>query len=285
MEIASNPINIYNTIALDDLVANLMIDCADIEVFSGDGCPEIVCSMCLTSLQQAYSFQKQIKRSDNVLKELADQTTDSNDAVLEIEIEGCSIQDENLNLSDDEAAIEETKPTVRADKSDNDEDDCTMPRWMLPKYNPNQPHRFYCCLCTDTFETRQQRQQHATDVHCINPNKPLFHEGRLTHSCTVCREVAFSTAVGLDSHLKSKTMIVCPECGKQFNRSTLYKHTKTHQKQKERSLIPKTKREFLPCQYCGKFFAPDRLKYHIARHINGMDYECAHCGKKFKKKR
>jgi hypothetical protein len=303
MEIASSPINIYKTMVLDDVVANLMIECADIEVCTGDGCPEIICVTCLTSLevllllsafrtdfyakifQHAYSFQKQIKRADNILKELADQAMGDDDgveAIKEIEIERMDYKYEYQINTVADLQIEETKPVIT--KKDDD-DDGGMPRWTLPIYAPTQSNLLYCCMCTETFETRQLRQQHAADVHHISPHKPLYFQGRLTHSCTVCREVAFTSATALDSHLKSKMTILCSECGKPFNRSTIYKHMKVHERQKQRELIPKAEKEFVSCQICGKSILAEKMNEHLERHMNVKCFECAHCAKTFTRKR
>jgi hypothetical protein len=203
---------------------------------------------------------------------------------MEIKLDECVIKEECPNSPIEEPTIVETKTVIPKSELDDDEHNNTLPRWMLPKFTPEKVE-FYCCMCTDTFDTRQLRQQHATKIHGIDPSKVVSIKGKSMHACTVCREVAFTTAAALDSHMRSKMKTVCAECGRSFPRKTIYKHLKRHEQAKKKMQQPVKSKEFLQCQYCERYFAPDRLPYHVARHINGQDYECAHCGKTFKLKR
>jgi hypothetical protein len=69
---------IYRTEAANDLVANLIIDLADVECSSDDNLPDAICEICVDGLEKAYEFRKLIRKSDVMLRDMfeAEQNTE-----------------------------------------------------------------------------------------------------------------------------------------------------------------------------------------------------------------
>ncbi len=97
----SSKVNIFETVASDDVVANLIIDLADVDCELGDQMPNGICESCLSELGKAHAFRKLVRGSDSKLRNLMEDLMGSQADTDEEEIEIVVKQNE-----DDEAENE-----------------------------------------------------------------------------------------------------------------------------------------------------------------------------------
>jgi Zinc-finger associated domain (zf-AD) len=98
----SSKVNIFESLSSDDVVANLIIDLADVDCAPDDQMPNGICETCLDGLEKAHSFRKMIRGSDSKLRDLMEDLMGSQADTDEEEIEIVVKQNEDGEEQDTE---------------------------------------------------------------------------------------------------------------------------------------------------------------------------------------
>jgi len=147
-----------------------------------------------------------------------------------------------------------------------------------------------CQLCSSTFTTKQNLDDHRTNLNCLK-----------TFKCDQC-DTAFRKETYLIKHRETHNeikMYKCDYCQKMFkSRCSAIKHSKTHENlvqlfprddcgkafREETNLIKHRKThneiEMYKCDYCQKTFkSRSRAIVHKKNHEGEFDYRCQYCAK------
>uniref|UniRef100_A0A3P8UJB7 Zinc finger protein 271-like n=1 Tax=Cynoglossus semilaevis TaxID=244447 RepID=A0A3P8UJB7_CYNSE len=141
----------------------------------------------------------------------------------------------------------------------------TALKYHLRTHTVERP--FQCTWCMDTFETKEELEQHSLKHRKFRKERP--------YTCTRC-DYAFPTLPELTEHMNThegEQPSCCPICGRTFlNKNKLEKHLSIHTGERPHL-----------CSVCGNGFpSAASLKLHVNIHTGEKPFQCSQCSKAFR---
>lgn len=243
------------------------------KVWANDGLPGKICRLCLTEVDQAFSFRERVKRSDISLRQILKANKKTGSEMVDVKAEPDEVMDvEYLEFDGDFPEADQYSETDEKQNNVDERDSAIMNVKCELDENVQQ---FKCDECFQCFRDKRTLVRHR-----------YVHMGK-QFKCTKC-EKAFSRPDKLTAHMrkhvenectaeedKKKTVpgapYECHKCGDHFN---IKKLLRTH------FYDSKCAMQF-ECGKCHKVFA-NRKNYlrHKATH-NDKTYSCHLCDKKY----
>jgi Zinc-finger associated domain (zf-AD) len=224
-------VKIFESTAIGDLVANILIDFANVSVNQTDELPHIICSCCLDQLIKCREFQKLVIQNDHTLANLSEKSQDEiektiNEPLIRIEkvkkTEGSTIV--KLEMTEDfgTESLELEDNIETQFSSSEDEDDFPIeeevPEDLVEELQP----RFLCCCCPLHFSEEHEMIKHLKNDHHTIRSKlniaPVDKDPDLVKQCEMCFKY-FDGMKQLEEHqaqfIDSEQ---CVECGEFYQR-------------------------------------------------------------------
>ncbi|XP_028160489.1 zinc finger protein 32-like [Ostrinia furnacalis] len=244
--------NMFNIFSKEDkvMISTKLMLIAKIEIYSDDGLPTMICSKCLTLLNNCLDFIDLCRVSDQQLRaslknklELTNHQTDTYDSV--------NSDDDSMKIeqnSTDEGTIYDSKVIAKIPKN-------------IDKKKRGKKQQ--CSICGRVMSSSYRLKTHL-----------VTHSGTRPYSCPHCGK-HFSLPENLKVHLRTHTgekPLSCLICGESFAQSSgLIAHRRKHTGQ-----LP------YQCKLCPRSFRTiGHLQYHTKRHTGEKKFECDTCGRGF----
>jgi Zinc-finger associated domain (zf-AD) len=196
-------VKIFEFKAMGHLVADILIDFANINVDQSDDLPHIICISCFENLVKCREFKKLVVQNQTALADLA-----------------------KASPADVERIIAE--PLVRIEKVEiefplespysEDEDEFGTEEEVVPveQVKAVQP-RFLCCCCPLQFDEEYEVIQHMKTDHAAIRSKiniaPAAREFDEVKQCELCFKFIFGFDKLLEHQAQYKNCKQCFECG------------------------------------------------------------------------
>ncbi|XP_063708215.1 zinc finger protein 260-like [Culicoides brevitarsis] len=255
--------------------------CCDVQVWENDGLPAKICQLCLTEVEQAFTFRERVKRSDISLRQILRSTktvvkAEPNE-VMEVEyleFEGGFQDADQFSDAEEKSSPEESKENaVLANvKCELDEyqtqfkctecGQCFRDKRTLVRHGyVHMPKQFKCTQCDKSYNRPDKLTAHMrthTNYECSAEEEARKTVPGAPYECEKCGET-FKAKRSLRTHFydsKCAMQFECQTCHKVFaNRKNYFRHRATHE-------TP----EFA-CNLCdNKFMRSYELKRHLKEH-------------------
>jgi Zinc finger, C2H2 type len=242
--------------------------------------PHCILSSIFGRFQQAYSFKRLIKRSDDILKEMADQQTveylipDKEEIDPEPQLLDSSIiMYEEEAIEPDSYVTLKIEPDTESGADGGDEE--LLPRWMTKPMPETSDSTLSCCMCSEVFDDDISLKVHCSTEHDVDPNAEPPRKRNMKYACRICNQKVFACLGQLQKHQKAFAKTICSMCGLSFLQSKLQKHMVLKHG-------PKKPIEHVLCQICNTYVRTTQFSVHRKAHVGELKYECDVCGKKFR---
>jgi Zinc-finger associated domain (zf-AD) len=216
-------VKIFESTAIGDLVANILIDFANVNVTQNDDLPHIICNTCLDQLIKCREFQKLVIQNDSTLANLAEKSPDEiHKSIAEplIRIEKLKKCEEStivqLDMTEDfhteniDGAI-----SIESSSSSEDEDDFPIEQDMPEKPVEAHQPRFMCCCCPLQFGEEHEMIKHLKTEHAAIRSRlniaPVDKDPDLVKQCEMCFKY-FIGRIKLEEHQARFSQAKCEQC-------------------------------------------------------------------------
>jgi Zinc-finger associated domain (zf-AD) len=222
-------VKIFESTAFGDLVANILIDFANVNVAPNDELPHIICNLCLDYLLKCREFQKLVIQNDSTLAKLAEKTPDEIERTLTqplIRIE--KVKDEPPTIVQLEVTEDLDPAVVPADSKDvyeissessssEDEDDFPIEEEVIENQVEAEPPRFLCCCCPVQFTEEHDMVKHLKTEHFKIRSKlniaPVDKDPDEVKQCEMCFKYCVGIEKLMEHQLQFRNSKQCVECG------------------------------------------------------------------------
>ncbi|XP_012552847.2 zinc finger protein 729 [Bombyx mori] len=252
----------YSIFTMDNAVqlAEMVMECARIKVYEGDGLPDKICSECIQKLSSAYIFKQQCERADQELRRNyvpppgfsvspAPTSRQSNDSAISTQTDSSNVK----NSASDGKLTNVQRSRKRSIDSDNTSTS------SVPKSQTGNSKRIEELRRTSK-RAKVQPKYFQVDSDCDDVASPI----------------SFAESGGTDTEecpVKNKSYS-CSVCNKDFKSGlSLSNHSRIHKNDSVGEYVPHDtpnklrsdvkEEEPLTCQKCGKSF---KLKIMLNRH-------------------
>ncbi|XP_019872965.2 zinc finger protein 726 isoform X2 [Aethina tumida] len=270
--------------------------CTAIEVFSGDGMPQLLCTSCRNLTQLAYNFKTNAKKADDCLKLFLATGQLNKPQLKPVQPPGESelpspdknlgkflklandsgqpkkvIKSEIITLSFDNNSGEQVSQSIEIqgehdaeiDSMEVDMQEDSQESFHVQKESQVRSNIYSCTECDRSFPLKQ-----LLDLHMINHNRERHFK------CDQC-DKKFFNKFDLKKHQTTHNddrPYTCVVCEKTFNRETqLRRHEKVHYD------APK-----FNCTECQRvFLTKHHFDVHMEKHRKKRPFECKKCNKSF----
>uniref|UniRef100_A0A8D8DVC9 Zinc finger protein 84 n=1 Tax=Culex pipiens TaxID=7175 RepID=A0A8D8DVC9_CULPI len=226
--------------ALNEVVANMIIDCFSVLVSEQDGYSPWMCGPCLTRLEDCYLLRSQYVESCRKVDERSTQESQNVEELPESIIEEESIIDEESIIEEEiiaEEVVQEYKipetPSESAGETDSEQSSSEFQKDV--HYKVIDVDGVCCCECNEMFSDEASLIQHSENDH--RPESTELKTGML--QCDICYAM-FSTNGRLQRHTKrrySRVLYECLECQAIFrSNARLQTHLIKHDRKSSRAL-------------------------------------------------
>lgn len=200
---------------------------------------------------------------------IKNETVDSDEETMEN-----TVGEVVTNTQDGEAADIKRKRSRKTDKgNDSSEISDKKTTGLKPRDIKNRPDKFYCEICSRSFETLAALTMHMR----THSNEIISKES--SFRCEICLK-HFATAKTLKSHRivhVDECPFSCDHCEMKFKRKT---KLKAHMDRIHLGVYKK-----YPCHLCEKIFNTSvALNYHLVGHTDECNFKCSSCDRLFKHK-
>jgi hypothetical protein len=259
--ISHTRLNIFDSDSESLNINTKITNCIGIIISENDYLPKVLCSDCVSNVENFNRFKIESLRITAMLLELFNKSTSNSNKVLpespinnilepEIQIE---TDDSKLNLVPvkRKSSIKTKKVLTKKKRS----------------VNTIEISGFPCNHCDAHFASYIESIKHVRLVHKkVSKNKSTLSSKNVKNN-----DVEKVKKERKQYKKRPKQILKCHFCDKQYERkSKLVVHIQSHIY------------EPLPCSYCNKIFKRyNDLKYHIKRHEKAYDHICYYCGKGF----
>ncbi|EFA00551.1 zinc finger protein 239 [Tribolium castaneum] len=276
----SKSINIFTKGRSEELISDLIMNFAYVEVFEDDDLPKTICQVCLKHLRDIYDFKDLIIRSDERLR--AKQDVSSGSEYSEESLDDNSKYQPIVQIS-------EGAPVTFDSDNDKNNESVGLEDGLLSKDEPKRRREYKCDQCAHSYKNRYSLILHKTT-----------HTGKFPHNCDICKK-GFPTNWAMNVHRRihfEDRPFKCENCDKSFkSKSAQIIHRKIHLgiKRYHCKICAKgfiqigglraheythTDEKPLICEFCGKYYTSKRaLDRHFRNHKGDPSQPCPICGK------
>jgi Zinc-finger associated domain (zf-AD) len=216
-------VKIFESTKMGDLVANILIDFANVSVEQNDGLPHIICTYCFENLIKCREFQKLVVQNDNTLASLAEKTPDEIEKTIAeplVRIEKVKKCEKStiVQLMDTTTTVEEYVTTKQYDESSSseDEDDFIEEEVIDLPVEAVEP-RLFCCCCPLQFNEEHEIIEHIKTEHAAIRNKvhiaPIDKDPEELNQCEMCFKYFVGMEKLVDHQAQYQNCKQCVECG------------------------------------------------------------------------
>ncbi|GLV37810.1 Parkin Interacting Substrate [Carabus blaptoides fortunei] len=268
----------YKNETLASRLFDMITACSSVQIVENDGLPSQMCSQCVHSVTQAFSFRQLCERSDSKLRSYlsrrerrsSSSQSENDDSslpgfeIILIKTDEINGKTKRTSKTSEENSKRRKKVKELRIKKEEHVNSCENVCGEREKCDDDTEQPLYpCSECTRCFTT-----YHDLKVH------KQTHTKSVQHICKICQQ-HFSSSSSLSRHFKIHAGVkphLCSECGKGFTRSDdLTQHMRTHTG--ERPYV---------CRECFKSFTQSsQLQEHLRAHANEKSFVCTTCGKAF----
>ncbi|XP_044270598.1 zinc finger protein 2-like isoform X2 [Tribolium madens] len=262
----SKSINIFTEGRKKELISDLIMNFAYVEVFEDDDLPKTICLICLKHLRNIYDFKDLIIKSDTHLRATQDISSGSEYS------EESSMEDSLKYQPIVQINFEDAPVTFESDGEKNKEEnvgclDNLEENFLLKNEESKRRKEYKCDQCDHSYKNRYSLILHKTT-----------HTGKFPHNCDICNK-GFPTNWAMNVHRRihfEDRPFKCENCDKSFkSKSAQIIHRKIHLGIKR-----------YHCKICGKgFIQIGGLRAHQYTHTNEKPLVCEFCGKDYTSKR
>ncbi|CAG9766011.1 unnamed protein product [Ceutorhynchus assimilis] len=248
------------------VIADMLMDFANIQVDSEDGLPILVCLPCAVQIGRAYAFKQLCEQSDSSLRqylgkpllkkhEIKDNEEIATPPAYSVSIFDDLVMDSTSSESDIDDQFKDLLPEMPSDPTSEK----IIAQQQLLKLARNQKSR--------------SRKRRVKKSSIATPQGPLVKK-RPISTCNVCKK-KFLNFKAFRKHLRTHIEdrpFKCKQCSRSFTEENyLNNHMRSHLPEEEKPH---------ECNICKKrFIHPTMLQKHLLRHTNERPFVCKICNK------